>query len=1172
MKINKIILQAYGHFTDKVLDFSSQDNGLHIIFGPNEAGKSTTMRAIDSFFYGFGHSSPDAYIHTYKDLAVRMILEPEPGQSMDLTRFKRNKNDLVDHQGQAVDSQVMTRIMSGLTREMYSNMFGLDHQNLRLGAQKILEGGGHLGETLFAAASGITNLRLVLESLTRKADDLFRPRAFSRPIWQNIQTISDLNKTLKDLSTRPEQWKDIKDSLGFLQKEKSDLEKELKDLKTSLNWHDRLYKALPLISNHNDVNTRLEELKTIPELGPDFSSRRVSVLTGLNRVRRDIQEQKDNRQKYLDEIQKLTVNEQVLNLSLDIESLFQKASVIAEARENISDLKLEILSRQSIIKEKSALISKQNTLTESDQFELNPRQVRLIENLTREMDLLKSQIEQIYDDKRDVLQEKENIETELNSIPPVRDIKKIDTISKNLSRALEILDQQKQLQAETEKIQIKINRLLNSLSLWKGDFKELAELTLPLTETIDDFDQKLSLSRQNIQIAESELDQIQDQLNKKKQQLKTLDPHQSLPSPKDLPHARKLRDKGWEIIKSFYIENNQQQSDLSDFLNASGATDLTQGFEHFMLKADEIADISLKNASDIASRAALLLEIQDLEKKTSQLDQNLKNKLGEQKELINNWQKIWTPINITPLSPREMAAWISRVKEITSLGEQLEGLLLDKEKTDKMIHSITESSKEVLSMEGVEIPEQIDFITLTALVEEHRERASQQISTRKNLEHDLKKTSNRLKNLELKHNELTNQATEKKNLWKQAVQELNIDPLQNPQEISQEIKICSEISDSLKYLKRLETSKNGLEKKCREFSSQVIKLINKIGDEEKSDSRPEEVVNNVYKKLQKEQEKHARKKDLLDRLDNTGHKLSELNKEFKILEDNLELLCQEAGTESSENLVEVEKKASLAAELRSRLDHINSRLMELAAGEDLNTFMSRARNLGPDELQTTIHELEKEQEEKEPDLEKLIRKITEKELQLKQMDGTSQVPDFEQKIQEQRAVLETNVEQYISLRLAAHILSAEIERYRAANQGPVLQSASEIFRKITLDSFSRIMADYDEKGDPVIKAVRQNDAALQVQDLSDGSRDQLFLALRLGGIHRYLQENPPFPFMADDILVHFDDERSIKTLSVLTELSRKTQVLFFTHHRHLIDLASNIPENNMVKVYELKQD
>ena len=47
----------------------------------------------------------------------------------------------------------------------------------------------------------------------------------------------------------------------------------------------------------------------------------------------------------------------------------------------------------------------------------------------------------------------------------------------------------------------------------------------------------------------------------------------------------------------------------------------------------------------------------------------------------------------------------------------------------------------------------------------------------------------------------------------------------------------------------------------------------------------------------------------------------------------------------------------------------------------------------------------------------------------------------------------------------------------------------------------------------------------------------------------------PLPFVADDILLRFDDQRASATLNVLAELSQKTQVIFFTHHRHLVDLA-----------------
>ena len=75
--------------------------------------------------------------------------------------------------------------------------------------------------------------------------------------------------------------------------------------------------------------------------------------------------------------------------------------------------------------------------------------------------------------------------------------------------------------------------------------------------------------------------------------------------------------------------------------------------------------------------------------------------------------------------------------------------------------------------------------------------------------------------------------------------------------------------------------------------------------------------------------------------------------------------------------------------------------------------------------------------------------------------------------------------------------------------------------------------------------------------MSDGTADQLYLALRLASLEQYLNHNEPQPFVVDDILVRFDDDRSAATLKVLADLSQKTQVIFFTHHRHLVALAKN---------------
>jgi hypothetical protein len=47
----------------------------------------------------------------------------------------------------------------------------------------------------------------------------------------------------------------------------------------------------------------------------------------------------------------------------------------------------------------------------------------------------------------------------------------------------------------------------------------------------------------------------------------------------------------------------------------------------------------------------------------------------------------------------------------------------------------------------------------------------------------------------------------------------------------------------------------------------------------------------------------------------------------------------------------------------------------------------------------------------------------------------------------------------------------------------------------------------------------------------------------------------PMPFIADDLFVNFDDKRSAAGFQVLNELAKKTQVLFFTHHQHLLDVA-----------------
>jgi uncharacterized protein YhaN len=85
--------------------------------------------------------------------------------------------------------------------------------------------------------------------------------------------------------------------------------------------------------------------------------------------------------------------------------------------------------------------------------------------------------------------------------------------------------------------------------------------------------------------------------------------------------------------------------------------------------------------------------------------------------------------------------------------------------------------------------------------------------------------------------------------------------------------------------------------------------------------------------------------------------------------------------------------------------------------------------------------------------------------------------------------------------------------------------------------------------------VRSSGQRIRGEGLSEGTADQLYLALRVAAVEQHVLTNTPVPFVADDIFVNFDDARARAGLEVLGELAEKTQVLFFTHHSHLRELA-----------------
>jgi uncharacterized protein YhaN len=136
---------------------------------------------------------------------------------------------------------------------------------------------------------------------------------------------------------------------------------------------------------------------------------------------------------------------------------------------------------------------------------------------------------------------------------------------------------------------------------------------------------------------------------------------------------------------------------------------------------------------------------------------------------------------------------------------------------------------------------------------------------------------------------------------------------------------------------------------------------------------------------------------------------------------------------------------------------------------------------------------------------------------------------------------------------------------RASQQDPLLKRAGELFSAMTEGSFTGIEADVDYKGNPVVVGVRE-EGVVAVSAMSNGTRDQLYLAFRLAGLDSYCSAAEPLPFIADDILVHFDDARSMATLNVLAAFGAMTQVLLFTHHKRIMEFGELLVARGLARV------
>jgi uncharacterized protein YhaN len=281
-------------------------------------------------------------------------------------------------------------------------------------------------------------------------------------------------------------------------------------------------------------------------------------------------------------------------------------------------------------------------------------------------------------------------------------------------------------------------------------------------------------------------------------------------------------------------------------------------------------------------------------------------------------------------------------------------------------------------------------------------------------------------------------------------------------------------------------------------------------------------------------------------------------------------MCREVQCESAEQLPDAEQRSIRRQRHEQDIRQAEDRILELSAGAELQAFIQETTAVAADQLQPSIRQLTDEIELLERERAEILQTIGSELNERKRMDGSARAAQADEEVSTLLAQIQSDAEQYRRLRLASGILRSAIERYRERHQGPVVQQASELFAELTRGSFEGLRADYNDNGQVVLVGVRPGGRqTVTVEAMSDGARDQLYLALRLASLETYLADKEPIPFIVDDILIKFDDDRAVAALKALARLSERTQVIFFTHHDRLVQLAKENLDDDVLFPHEL---
>jgi len=1163
VRITRLHLRAYGHFTDHSLDFGPEP-GLHLVYGDNETGKSTTLRALSSVLFGYPHEVVDGFKHDPKDIAIGADLIANDGRRLSFIRKRRGKNTLANSDGTALDESTVAGLVGGASQEMFEKVFALDHTRLHDHASALLAEGGSLGFSLAEAGSGVAGLKGVLDDLRDDRSALFLAAGSKPKLNQLISKLTELRREARRRTVSPNEYKKREKQIEEVEAALQKAREHKKAIQANIRRLERIGKNLPLRAEHQALSRKIEELYNVPVLRPEITQQRIKAQTDRDTAEEDLIGANTAIGVLEGQIAAIVLDERTLGRRQDIERLAEQRAVVESTERDLPKRDAEqsqhyrtardLLAKAELAGDPekltgilpSALKRKAISTLSDAGTKLIARQATTVENVEKAADDLKKAEQQAAQAPKPM--DAGDLSRALTAAD------KLGDISADISKRTRALERKSKALAET----------ITGLGIKNGAASVLRELLVPPEKTVTRYKELFAAVDKEIAVAQVEIERLGNEIGELEGKIAMLKTTGDVATEDDLQAARRARDEGWALVRGVYIDQQSGLDDRAKVFAPDGR--IADVYEKHVRVADHIADVIRTHVKEATELSLLERRKAEIVTKTVEAEEKATNLGNRRTALLSEWRALW-PEGITTLQlPDEMVEWLKR-REVSLLqASELE------EQRDE-IAELVKSERDTIGVLGVALKgfapaspddglnnlrDRVRKI-LDDVAKANTQHAKANEAVRAQTDHKLQAEQAVVK--------LEAQIREWTRTWSAALAEAGLNPNLNRESVSVILDVMNSLDGLTIQINSLSHRIKTMKEDREAFKEAVSTLASLVPGASKTD--PIETCRHLEDSLEAAKAAETELKGLQAQLKIRSTARDQAQQKHRQSNAVLETLCTQAGCIEPEDLAEIERRSTEKQQALRDREKLETRIREDGVGLDLEALFAECDGVVGDQISGEISVLRADGDETETRIEQLMSSRATLNAEFDGLMAQNQAADSMQEAANVEAEIAVAVEAYVGLTVQEALLRQAIDLYRDRNQGPILKRAKDLFAELTDGVYTGLRADSNEKGEPILIAEHRTRGSLDVVALSDGTVDPLYLALRLAVVQEHNASREPLPFVADDLLLNLDDTRAQAALRTLAKIAAASQVLFFTHHAHMVDLARAVVPRTILVEHRL---